>query len=394
MSKVKEIRKFSILRAEKVPSLDTFEQVVHGAGSRSVQSLKKQALKIKYRNRLISTLIDYAVEVGSPNIAQYRSILKCSTTLEQTKNIHLTPTHRCGARLCSICSNIRTGKTMNELEPLFDMNKDWSYLVLTRKNSDLRNISPEDLRSVVDDMYIQISKIRQRAKRKFGEVDAIITLEVEQETYKRKKTGGIYWGYYNPHFNIIGQHKHLEYIKEEWQKIIICREENQRLQRIEKDKMKSSLLELLKYTMKGITNYKKESFINLRAVDTITTALKGKRRLITWGCFYNKKIEEIQDMSVDSLELTKYIYNDIPVKDTGDLVKLVDRNGDVRTTVSEFVKSIYWVYDYRMCNYYYIDDWANKHWLLNWKKIPEEPKVFFTIDMKQFIEKNKCYEKM
>jgi hypothetical protein len=101
-------------------------------------------------------------------------------------------------------------------------------------------------------------------------------------------------------------------------------------------------------------------------------------------------------MSVDSLELNKYIYNDIPVKDTGDLVKLVDRYGDVRTTVSEFVKSIYWVYDYRMCNYYYIDDWANKHWLLNWKKIPEEPKVFFTIDMKEYIEKNKYseYEKV
>jgi hypothetical protein len=285
---------------------------------------------------------------------------------------------------------------MSKVEPLFDMNKDWGYLVLTRKNSDLRNISPEDLRGVVDDMYNQIAIIRQRAKRKFGEVDAIITLEVEQETYKRKKTGGIYWGYYNPHFNIIAQHKHLEYIKEEWQKLVICSEENQRLQRIEKDKMKSSLLELLKYTMKGITNYKKESYINLRAVDTITTALKGKRRLVTWGCFYNKKIEEIQDISVDSLELTKYIYNDIPVKDTGDFVRLVDKNGNVRKIVSEFVNSIFWIYDYRMCNYYYIDDWADKHWLLNWKKIPEEPKVYFTIDMKPYIEKNTNneYEKM
>jgi hypothetical protein len=49
-----------------------------------------------------------------------------------------------------------------------------------------------------------------------------------------------------------------------------------------------------------------------------------------------------------------------------------------------------------MCNYYYIDDWADKHWLLNWKKIPEEPKVYFTIDMKEYIEKNKYseYEKV
>ena len=299
MSKVET---FKILRAVRLPFLDTNEQVVHEVGTRSVQSLKKQAIKILYRNVMISPLIDYAKKVNSPNFTQYWKILQCSTTLQQSQNKYLTPTHRCGSRLCSICANIRTAKTIEKVYPLFDLNKDCGYLTLTRANKDLRGASPEKLRDVVLDMYCQLSKIRQRAKRKFGNIDGVITLELEQETYKRKKeTGELYFGYYNPHFNIIGQMEHLKFIREELLKLIICGEQNQKLQPILPDNLKSSLLELLKYTMKGITNYKKASFINLEAVDTITTALKGKRRLITWGCFYKKNIEKIEEAAIADL---------------------------------------------------------------------------------------------
>jgi hypothetical protein len=219
----------------------------------------------------------------------------------------------------------------------------------------------------------------------FGNIDAVITLELEQETYKRKKeTGELYFGYYNPHFNIIAQMEHLKFIREEWLKLIICGEQNQKLQPISPDNLKSSLLELLKYTMKGITNYKKASFINLEAVDTITTALKGKRRLITWGCFYKKNIEKIEEAAIADLDLEKYIYNDIPIKDIGNRVGLVDGKGDLQFVTNEFIKTVYWEFDNRMCNYFYLDDDGDKHWLLNWKKIPEKPQVYFTVGSKKY----------
>jgi hypothetical protein len=376
---------FKILRAVRLPFLDTNEQVVHEVGTRSVQTLKKQAIKILYRNVMISPLIDYAKKVNSPNFPQYWKILQCSTTLQQSQNKYLTPTHRCGSRLCSICANIRTAKTIEKVYPLFDLNKDWGYLTLTRANKDLRGASAEKLKDVVLDMYCQLSKIRQRAKRMFGNIDAVITLELEQETYKRKKeTGELYFGYYNPHFNIIAQMEHLKFIREEWLKLIICGEQNQKLQPISSDNLKSSLLELLKYTMKGITNYKKASFINLEAVDTITTALKGKRRLITWGCFYKKNIEKIEEAAIADLDLEKYIYNDIPITDIGNRVGLVDGKGILQSVTNEFIKTVYWEFDNRMCNYFYLDDWGDKHWLLNWKKIPEKPQVYFTVGPKKY----------
>jgi hypothetical protein len=382
---VSKVGTFKILRAVRLPFLDTNEQVVHEVGTRSVQSLKKQAIKILYRNVMISPLIDYAKKVNSPNFPQYWKILQCSTTLQQSQNKYLTPTHRCGSRLCSICANIRTAKTIEKVYPLFDLNKDWGYLTLTRANKDLRGASAEKLKDVVLDMYCQLSKIRQRAKRMFGNIDAVITLELEQETYKRKKeTGELYFGYYNPHFNIIAQMEHLKFIREEWLKLIICGEQNQKLQPISSDNLKSSLLELLKYTMKGITNYKKASFINLEAVDTITTALKGKRRLITWGCFYKKNIEKIEEAAIADLDLEKYIYNDIPIKDIGNRVGLVDGKGDLQFVTNEFIKTVYWEFDNRMCNYFYLDDDGDKHWLLNWKKIPEKPQVYFTVGSKKY----------
>jgi hypothetical protein len=385
MSKVGD---FKILRAVRLPFLDTNEQVVHEAGTRSVQTLKKQAIKLFYRNVMISPLIDYAKQVKSPNFPQYWKVLQCCTTLQQSQNKYLTPTHRCGSRLCSICANIRTAKTVDKVYPLFDLNKKWGYLTLTRANKDLRSASAEKLRNVVIDMYWQLSKIRQRAKRKFGEIDAVITLEVQPEGYKRKKeTKELYYGYYNPHFNIIAQYEHLEFIREEWLKLIICSEQNQKLKEVLPENLKESLLELVKYTMKGVTTFKKASkpfFINLEAVDTIMTALKGKRRLITWGCFYKKNIDKIEEAEIADLDLEKYIYNDIPITDIGNRVGLVDGKGILQSVTNEFIKTVYWEFDNRMCNYFYLDDWGDKHWLLDWKKIPEKPQVYFTIGRKKY----------
>jgi hypothetical protein len=394
MPKVKEIRKFSILRPKGLSSLDTNEQVVHGKTPQSVQSLKKQALKVKIRNAIVSPLLDYAKEVNSPNIQEYYAALRCCTILEQSQNTYLKPTHRCGSRLCPICNNIRTAKMMERVIPLVDKTKEWGLLVLTRNNRDLRGADSQKLKVIIDGLYRTISTIRQKAKRKFGQSDMLISLEVEGENYKRRDNGGLYYGYYNPHFNFFGEYDVLEFIRQEWIKSINCDEQNQKLSKIEADNINKSVLEVVKYSTKGLTTFKNGSYINVKAIDTIITAIKGKRRIMTWGAFYNPKVEKIEVEDVEKLDLIKQPYNDIPIRDQGELVDLCGMDGNVVVRVPEYVKSVQWVYNSKSTNYDYRDEWGENFELLKWKKLPVEPDIKIFVDMVPYQKWKYGNEKM
>jgi hypothetical protein len=384
MPKVKEIRKFSILRPKSLSSLDTNEQVIHGKIPQSVQSLKKQAIKIKIRNTIVSPLLDYAKEINSPNIQEYYAALGCCTTLSQSANTYLKPTHRCGSRLCPICNNIRTAKMMERVVPMVDIKKNWGLLVLTRNNRDLRGADAEKLKVTIEGLYRLISTIRQKVKRKFGRADVLISLEVEGENYKKKDSGGLYYGYYNPHFNFFGEYEVLEFIRDEWINAVDCDEQNQKLSQIESDNINKSVLEVVKYSTKGLTSFKKGSFINVKAIDTIITAIKKKRRIITWGCFYNPKVEKIEVADIEHLGLIKQPYYDIPVKDQGGYVDLCNFNDSVVKQSPTFVKKVDWVYNQRKCNYEYRDEWGDSFVLLNWKVLPREPDIKVYVDMTPF----------
>jgi len=384
MSNIEKVHKFSILSPKRRSFLDTSEQVVHGRKPQSVQSLKKQALKIKIRNSLVSPLLEYGISVDSPNVKEYWRSLKCCTILEQSQNKYLKPPERCGSRTCPICNNIRTAKIMERIMPNVDLAKKYGMLVLTRSNKDLEGADAIKLRNTIDRLYKFLSIIRQRVKRKFGNPDILISLEVGGEGYKKRPTGGIYWGYYNPHFNLLGEYEVLQFIKAQWLKMVNCTEINQKLNEVKQEDIKKSVLEVVKYTTKGITDYKKGSFINLEAIDTIITAIKGKRRIMTWGVFYKKAIKKIEDADINSLDLVKVPYYDLPVKDVGDFVDLHDSSGRFVTKVPEYAKSITWVYDNDTTNYHYLDEWGVRYDLLKWKKPPGEPLVYLFIGKQTF----------
>jgi len=381
MPKVKEIRKFSILKPKGLSNLDTNEQVVHGKSPQSVQSLKKQALKVKIRNSIVSPLLDYAKAVDSPNIQEYYAALGCCTTLTQSQNTYLKPTHRCGSRLCPICNNIRTAKMMERVVPLVDKTKEWGLLVLTRNNRDLRGANSQKLRVTIGALYRTISTIRQKVKRKFGQCDMLISLEFEGENYKKRDNGGLYYGYYNPHFNFFGNYDVLEFIRQEWLKAVNCDGQNQKLKKIEPDDINKSILEVVKYSTKGLTTFKNGSYINVKAIDTIITAIKGKRRIMCWGGFYSPKVEKIEVEDVEKLDLIKQPYNDIPIRDQGELIDLCGFDGNVVVRVPEYVKKIDWVYNPKSTNYEYRDEWGKNFELLKWKKIPLEPDIKIFVDM-------------
>jgi len=282
---------------------------------------------------------------------------------------------------------------MDNVTKRIDYSKTWGMLVLTRSNKDLRGANAQQLRDTINDMYKTLSIIRQRVKRKFGSADVLISLEIEGEGYKRdKKHDFLYYGDYNPHFNFLGEYEVLCFIKEQWMKMVDCTEINQRLRRVENENINKEILEVVKYTTKGITNYKKGSFINLKAIDNIITAMKGKRRIMMWGAFYNKATKNIETADIDSLDLHKQSYYDIPIKDMGEFVDLEDSRGVLVTKVPSFSKNITWVYDNATTNYHYLDEWGVNHALLNWRKPIQEPGVSFFID-KMTLKKWK-YEKL
>lgn len=395
MAKIGENRNPSILSSGGC-SLDTSEQVNHLGKSPhgiSVQSLKKQAWKIAKRNSVVSPLLDYARDIDSPNQSEYYHALRCCTMLNQSENAFLKPTtHRCGSRLCVICNNIRTAKLIEQFLPKVDISKKWGLLVLTRSNTPLENADKDKLSEVIDDYYHKISVIKQRAKRKFKDFDTIITFEIQGEGYKqRKENGSFYWGPFNPHFNVFGNIEVLNFIRDNWLELnrkdeYKIDEKNQKLTILDesycksKDKtlpemLKKSLMEIIKYTTKGLTSFKNGQSVNVKGLDIIISSMKARRRVMASGVFFNKKVEVVEVSSIDALDLNKVSYNDLKIRDTGSLVSMKNSKGEHVVFIPAFIKTVTWVFKPELVNYVYCDEWGIEYLLLK----HEEPPILLKV---------------
>jgi len=255
--------------------------------------------------------------------------------------------------------------------------------------------TPSELRKWVDVMYKKLSLIRRRAKDKFGEVNAIVTLEITPEGYKkRKETGQIYYAPHHPHFHCFGEFEQLEFIRGEWIKDVECTPINQKLVEVSFDKVKKSILEVVKYSLKPIIPLNQNKSVNLKAVDDLITAMKGKRRLVAWVVFYDKdkEVKRIESASIEDLDLIKQPFSDIPVKDVGEPIPLLTAEGVVVSSVPSFVKCIEWAFNDKTTNYEYVDpDTGKVYELLNWKKQPEPVKLVFYVG-KDLFKKINNYE--
>lgn len=393
MTKIGENRNPPILLS-KCGSLDTNEQVnqVNHLGKFSkgvsVQSLARQAWKIAKRNAIVSPLLDYARAIDSPNQLEYVAALSCCTNLVQTENTYLKPkNHRCGSRLCNICNNIRTAKLIEQFLPKVDISKKWGLLVLTRSNTALEDADKETLSKAIDDYYHKIAIIKQRAKRKFKELDTIITFEIQGEGFKqRKENGSFYWASFHPHINVFGNVEVLQFIKDNWIELnekdgYKLTEVNQRLNVLDEsyckkknktlpEMVRHSLMEIIKYTTKGLTNFKNGHSVNVRALDIIISSMKARRRVMASGVFFNKKVESVEVLPIDVLDLSKISYKDLVIKDTGPLVSLENYKGEHVVNVPQFIKTVNWIYRASIVNYVYVDEWGVEHLLLKHKEPP------------------------
>lgn len=358
-------------------ALDTNEQVgekYRVPGSKSVNSFKFKALKIRTRNALMSRLIGYGLRVDSPNVAHYRAVERCCTAYEQKEGKYMKPHHRCGSKLCPLCSNIRTAKLMELYLPHIDTSRNWGFLTLTANNSSLMDCSPDELRKELTRRDRLLDNIRRRGIYEGRNMDCIVSREVTPEAYKvRKQNGSVYYAPHHPHFHIFGDYETLVWLRDEWIKDIDCTGENQVLKPVLSDDIRKTMKEVLKYSMKPIIvfddkKYEKKRSVNLKGVDDLMTAMKGKRRLSCWGIFYaiEKQSKKVEVSTIDELDLKKDLYYDLPVAQS---VSLHYSPGYVQAFYDWNVVGWYW--DQQQCNWMHRTSEGEEVWLFKWRKIPE-----------------------
>jgi len=390
-----------IQKKPKGLSLDTNEQVVEKGETRppkSVNSFKYKAYKIRTRNALMSRLIGYGLKVDSPNVAHYRAVERCCTSYEQLEGKYMKPHHRCGSRLCPLCANIRTAKLLDLFLPSIDPSRKWGFLTLTANNTKLMGCPPEELRKELTRRYRKFDNIRQRGKYLGLSLDCIIATEVTPEGYKkRKQNNSVYYAPHHPHFHIFGDYESLEWMREQWMKDVDCTGEHQVLKLVESTKIRSTIKEVVKYSMKPIVVYdeRKENCphsspwrsVNLKGVDDLLTAMKGKRRLSSWGIFYaiEKEAKKVESSAIEELDLRKEVYYDLPV---AQCVSTHYSPGYVQAFVGWNV--VGWNWDAQRFNWKHRTSKGEEVWLFKWDKIPDP----YELNCYVGNEKYKHYEKM
>ena len=369
--------------------LDTNEQVRNfrtcspSEGGASVQSLTPKVGRMIYKHNLISPLLDYANKVQSPNIPEYIAVLKCGKELDQSENKYLKQRSYCGSRLCPICSNIRSRKVADVVLATIEMDKKWCSLTLTRSNKGLE-YNLNKLQERLDSEQKWFNKVRDRYRKQGGDFSAIISLEVVPPGYKYKG-GSRYYADYHPHYHILCTKEFAYYLKKSWldefkdeasdinQVIKVVGESLKKDESYTYSLMKT-IREVVKYSLKACLPKDKNDSeksrgsysINVKGTDELVTMMKGRKRFKKWGCFLKKakEIQEIENSSIEELDLEKVSYSDLPVQDTGELINMVDYNNNIVCCVPSYKKSIVWIYDYKRQNYYYMDEWGKEYQLI------------------------------
>lgn len=385
-------------------SLDTYEQVGEKRkvlAPKSVNSFKFKALKIRTRNALMSRLIGYGLKVDSPNVAHYRAVERCCTTYKQEEGKYLKAEHRCGSKLCPLCSNIRTAKLMELYLPHIDESRNWGFLTLTANNSSLLGCTPDELRKELTRRDRLLDNIRRRGLYEGRNMDCIVSREVTPESYKvRKQNGSIYYAPHHPHFHIFGNYETLEWLREEWIKDIDCTGENQVLKPVLSNKIRSTMKEVLKYSMKPIIVFdnkenKEKRSVNLKGVDDLLTAMKGKRRLSCWGIFYaiGKESKKVETSAIEDLELKREAYFDLPVPQTVSFSLIPNTNKGFYNW-----NNVIWRWSPKYFNWFYqpnndvinldnanvLEDLESNVWLFKWREIPKPYELSCYVGRKKY----------
>ena len=161
------------------------EQLRKGAPTLSREHLEKRA-KAKYSQE---PLLLALLELKESKLAKnYKDTFFCSSVLTQ-KGEKITSRY-CKNRFCKVCNRIRTGKLINDYEPILEKLVEKQFVTLT-----IPNVTAENLRSSIIKMN-KVMRLIQDKRRKAKEplIKGIRKLECTYNTFLNN---------YHPHFHLI-----------------------------------------------------------------------------------------------------------------------------------------------------------------------------------------------
>jgi len=259
--------------------------IVNGKGS---DLSKKEALKGRAKRKTITqimmlNLITIAQENGEPELEKsYWNTYYCQQNII-TADGRLYGKY-CKNRFCTLCNSIRKAEMINKYYPIM---KDWEepyFLTLT-----VKACKAHQLKGYINSMLKTFQKITEKHRKRHQRGKGLKLVGVkslESNFNPSKKT-------YNPHFHIITKEKWMaEAIKKEWlerSKKGYAAHWCQKL--IPVTNLETGLIEIIKYGSKIFTepDLKKRAketetaHIYLKALDTILSAMKGKRIFDRFG---------------------------------------------------------------------------------------------------------------
>ena len=259
--------------------------IVSGEGSdlNNIKALHGRAKRKTITQIMMLNLIKIAQENGEPELEKsYWNTYYCQQNLI-TADGKLYGKY-CKNRFCTLCCSIRKAEIINKYYPVM---KEWEkpyFLTLTVKACKAHQLKGY-LNSMLNTYQKIIEKYRKRHQRGKGlKLEGVKSLESNFNPVRNT---------YNPHFHIITKEKWMaEVIKMEWldrskkgytehwcQKIIPI------------TNLETGLIEIIKYGSKIFTepDLKKRAkqtetvHVYLKALDTILTAMKGKRIFDRFG---------------------------------------------------------------------------------------------------------------
>ncbi|WP_108801541.1 protein rep [Aquimarina sp. Aq107] len=265
--------------------------IVNGEGS---DLNKKDALKGRAKRKTITQimmlrLIEVAQENGEPELEKsYWNTYYCQQNIV-TADRRLYGKY-CKNRFCTLCCSIRKAEMINKYYPVMREWKEPYFLTLTVKACNAYNL-PRYIKKLIQGIQRITEKHRKRYQRGKGK-KLVGVRSLECNFNPKKKT-------YNPHFHIITKDKYTaEVLLAEWLKLWTPKYTNRGGQKIKKiTNLERGLVEIIKYGSKIFTEpdlkkREKETSttkIYIKALDTILTAMKGKRIFDRFGFNLPKK---------------------------------------------------------------------------------------------------------
>jgi hypothetical protein len=255
------------------------------------EKLRKRARSKHYTQSIVIPLL----HLKSPLHKYYQSAFYCNTELQQS-GVTLKGKY-CNTRCCNVCNRIRTAKLMKGY--LNQMKGQQYFLTLT-----IQNVKQAHLKDSINEMIKNMTLIIRNLREKKGiDINGIRKIEC---TYNDKKEDKWY-NTYHPHFHLlVDTEEGANKIIEQWLKrypTASIKGQNVKLSN------QKRLNELFKYTTK--IGYKAEAEeeeeeqsrgeikINIKALDQILIAMKGKRVFQPFGNI-KKESEEVNGEELDA----------------------------------------------------------------------------------------------